>query len=86
VVVYASEVAEGSKIMLVLYTKANCAACKDAKNWLKHKGYEYEEAELNDPGLLAAFKLLHPDVRTLPAISDEDGNILLSWKTEAGLI
>lgn len=55
-------------MLIEVYTKSNCPYCVSAKNWLKQKGYEFSEINLDDSDVLAAFKESYPNLRTVPQI------------------
>jgi glutaredoxin len=52
-----------------IYSKTNCPYCVAAKNWLKQKGYVYEEVLMDDDGERKKFyESVGNGVRTVPQI------------------
>ena len=65
----------------VIYTKSNCPQCVIAKKWLaQDPADEIQEVSLDDPEIRALFKEAYPDVRSVPIVFDEAGNIVVAWK------
>lgn len=59
-----------------IYTKTVCPYCVAAKNWLKTKGYQYEEISMdNDAERQKFYETLGPSVRTVPQIFVDDERI-----------
>jgi glutaredoxin-related protein len=54
---------------VTIYTKTICPYCTAAKNWLKSKGYTYEEINLdNDSDRQKFYESVGNGVRTVPQI------------------
>ena len=54
---------------VTIYTKTICPYCTAAKNWLKQKGYTYEEVNLdNDESRQKFYESVGNGVRTVPQI------------------
>ena len=52
-----------------IYSKTNCPYCVAAKNWLKQKGYAYEEVLMEDENERKKFyESIGNGVRTVPQI------------------
>jgi glutaredoxin len=63
-----------------LYTKPNCKNCPIAKRFLDLNKIQYEELSLDSPELISAFKEQYPDIRSVPAIFDSNGNRFVAWE------
>lgn len=53
---------------IVIYSKPNCPGCVSAKQFLKSKGLQFDEAILNTPEHLDAFARMHPEAKGMPQI------------------
>lgn len=53
---------------ITIYTKSNCPNCMTAKQLLAAKGMRYGEADAEKEGTLDALRMLHPQIRQMPAI------------------
>jgi len=52
-----------------VYSKTNCPYCVSAKNWLKQRGYAYEEVVMDNDGERQKFyESVGNGVRTVPQI------------------
>ena len=52
-----------------VYSKTNCPYCVSAKNWLKQRGYAYEEIVIDNDGERQKFyESVGNGVRTVPQI------------------
>jgi glutaredoxin 3 len=51
-----------------VYTKSGCSNCDTAKALLKSRGLPFEEDNLDEPVLMAAFQRMYPEARQMPQI------------------
>jgi glutaredoxin 3 len=51
-----------------VYTKSGCPNCVTAKALLKARGLPFEEDNLDEPALMAAFQRMYPEARQMPQI------------------
>lgn len=54
-----------------VYTRSGCPNCVTVKNLLKTKGLPFEENNLDEPALIAAFQRMYPEARQMPQITIE---------------
>jgi glutaredoxin 3 len=52
-----------------IYTKSGCPNCVTAKALLKSRGLPFEEDNLDEPALMAAFQRMYPEARQMPQIT-----------------
>lgn len=65
----------------VIYTKSNCPQCKIAKAWLaKDPADEIQEVSLDDPAIRSLFMEAYPNIKSVPVVFDEEGNLVVEWK------
>jgi glutaredoxin len=57
-----------------LYTKSNCLFCTVEKKSLIKDGEQFVEVSLDDPVALASFKARYPDQKSVPFLTDDEGN------------
>lgn len=53
--------------MIKLYTQENCPNCEELKDFLKVKGIEYNEVDVNNDTKARAFMIMN-DIETTPAV------------------
>ena len=53
---------------LIMYTKAECPNCVQAKALLDAHGLDFEERNLDDPSWRDVFTRLYPDIRQMPQV------------------
>ena len=56
------------KSMLIVYTTLNCPRCKMLKEWLKSKGVEFEERNLDDSEVMADLIVRNIYILSAPAL------------------
>lgn len=61
--------------MITVFTKNNCVQCKMTKNWLKDKGIEFLEANVDEDFAALAY-LIENDLRTAPVVFDDEGDLV----------
>jgi len=54
--------------MLTVYTTPNCPRCKMLKEWLKSKGVEFEEKNLDDSEVMADLIVRNIYILSAPAL------------------
>jgi len=54
--------------MLTVYTTPNCPRCKMLKGWLKSKGVEFEERNLDDSEVMADLIVRNIYILSAPAL------------------
>jgi glutaredoxin 3 len=52
-----------------VYTKSGCPNCVTAKALLKSRGLPFEENNMDEPALMAAFQRMYPEARQMPQIT-----------------
>lgn len=53
---------------ITIYTKRACPNCETAKRLLEAKGIQYGTADAEKDGTIEALRMLHPEIRQMPAI------------------
>ena len=53
---------------ITIYTKRACPNCETAKRLLEAKGIQYGIADAEKEGTIEALRMLHPQIRQMPAI------------------
>lgn len=67
---------------MIIFTKARCPACVKAKEFFKARNVNFTECSLDDKDVLDEFKKMYPNVRSVPLVVNDAGDIVTEWNTE----